>query len=101
MRLINLARVLVWIGRPRDRPITFEDLVDAQTEVLDAEEAKAVLEERLIELAVQFDARAAAAYEEIRHPLPESIKWEAEGAGDTFAACAHDLRQVPGVGGIL
>ena len=38
MRLLNFRRVLVWVGRPRSKPITFEDLVEAETRAFKAEE---------------------------------------------------------------
>ncbi len=50
MRLVNLKHILVWIGKPRDTPIVYEDLVDAQTEVASAQEEVAELEGTLEEI---------------------------------------------------
>jgi hypothetical protein len=41
---LNLGWLLLWIGRPRDQPITYDDLVAAETRAFAAEERVAELE---------------------------------------------------------
>ncbi len=38
---LDLGQLLIWVGRQRNRPITYDDLVDAETRVLAAEESLA------------------------------------------------------------
>lgn len=73
MRLIKLRNVLVWIGRPRNRPITYEDLVDAETRVLAAEESEASFEERMRHLMgkLRMDARPILYTEEGERYTPK------------------------------
>lgn len=45
---INLGgRVLFWVGRRRNRPITFDDLVEAETRVVDEGERRWELREAM------------------------------------------------------
>lgn len=35
---LDFGRALIWVGRKRDQPLTYDDLVDAETRALEAEE---------------------------------------------------------------
>ena len=86
MRLINLSRLQVWVGRRRNRPITYEDLVDAETRVLMAEESEARFEMRVRGLArrLHLDARPILYTEEGTPYRPKDV------AGDEYARGLDD-----------
>lgn len=109
MKLVNLPRLLVWIGRPRDTPITYDDLVDAETRVFNAEEATVELMhdaalqrealshggDRLYKVLATIDTRDGTPLAEVVRTAREG--WERQAIGESsnpfadFDACFGSL----------